>query len=120
MNTHASRSRETKARCVLLSHAALWNAMRLRIAFEKLNLISPVAGSDCCGRLRRCSSRARSTLVVSSRDGRLSRFHVRRRNLSIRLSSFVQFVVELVLGFLKFFYRLTHSAGEFGQFLCSE
>src|SRR5215831_13086822 len=89
-------------------------------AFEKLNLIGFIAGSNRCGPLRRCSASARSTLVVGSRDGRLSRFHVRFRNLGIRLSSFVQFVVELVLSFLKFLYRLTHSAGELWQFLCSE
>src|SRR4030095_8980803 len=98
----------------------MWNAMRLRIAFEKLNLIGFIAGSNRCGPLRRCSGSARSTLVVGSRDGRLSRLHVRPRNLGIRLSRFVQFVVDLVLVFLKFLYRLTHSAGELGQFLCSE
>ena len=109
-----------RQRCALISHEVIWNAMRLRIAFEKLNLIGFIAGSNRCGPLRRCSGSARSTLVVGSRDGRLSRFHVRLRNWGIRLSSFVQFVVELVLGFLKLLYRLAHSACEFRQFFRSE
>src|SRR6516225_2395625 len=109
-----------RQRCALISHEVIWNAMRLRIAFEKLNLIGFIAWSNRRGPLRRCSGSAQSTLVVGSRDSRLGRFHVRLRNLGIRLSSFVQFVVELILGFLKFLYRLTHSAGELGQFLGSE
>jgi hypothetical protein len=94
-------------------------AARRRVGFESwLNLIGFIAGSDCDTRLRRGD--VRSTLAVSSRYGRLSRFHVRLGNLGIRLSSLVQFVVELVLCFLKLLNRLTHSSGELGQFLCSK
>src|SRR5262249_1346992 len=93
---------------------------RPRVAFEKLDLIGFIARSDRCSCLRRCSCSARSALVVSSRDGRLSRFHGRLGNLCLRLPSLMQFVVEIVLGLLKLLYRLTHSGGELGQFLCSE
>src|SRR6476659_10129027 len=91
---------------------------RPRVAFEKLDLIGFIAGSHCDTRLRRGD--ARNPLVVSSRDGRFSRFHVRLGNLRIRLPSLVQFVVELVFCLLKLLDRLTHSAGKFGQFLCSK
>jgi hypothetical protein len=91
---------------------------RPRVAFEKLDLIGFIAGNDCGARLRRGD--ISSTLAVSSRYRRFSRFHIRLGNLRIRLSSLVQFVVELVLCFLKLLDRLTHSAGKLGQFLCSK
>lgn len=52
-----------------ISHQVLWTAMHACIAFEKLNLIGFIAGSDRCTRLRRCSGSARINLAISARDG---------------------------------------------------
>ena len=59
-------------------------------------------------------------LVVASGNGRLRRFHFRLGGFNLRLSSFMQFVAEFVLCFLKLLYRLPHSAGKFRQLLRSE
>src|SRR5436305_2212703 len=113
-----STSREINAAFVRVS---FWRAhARSSVDVEKLDLIGFIAGSDRFSCLRLCSRSARRALVVTSGDGRLSWFYVRLGNLCIRLSSLVQFVVELVLGFLKLLYRLTHSAGELRQFFCAE
>src|SRR4026208_90361 len=84
-------------------------ALQSTVGVEKLDLIGFVAGNDCGTRLWRGDYG--STLAVNPRDGRFSRFHVRLGNLRIRFSSLVQFVVELVFGFLKLFDSLAHSAG---------
>src|SRR5262245_18238144 len=83
-----------------------------------LNLVGFVTRRGCGVWLRR--GYVMSDLGLGPRDSRLSRFHILLGHLSVSLSSLVQFVVELVFCLLKLLYRLTDSAGELGQFLCSE
>ena len=59
-------------------------------------------------------------LVLASRNGRFRRFHIGFGRFRLRLPGLMEFVVKLVLRFLKFLHRLTHSARELRQFLRAE
>src|SRR5436309_11685702 len=74
----------------------------------RLNLIGFVSGGN--GLIWIWPGRARRSLVVRSRHGRLRWFHIGFSDFGVRFSGLMQLVAEFVLCFLKLLYRLAHSA----------
>ncbi len=83
-----------------------------------LHLIGFVAGRDCLIRIGK--HYAVRWLVLASRNGRLRGLNIGLGRFHLGLPGLMEFVVKLVLRFLEFLHRLTHSACELGQFLRAE